>query len=674
MVLNPQDTSLAAAGNRQPQLNINRQITALATGPLMPKSIRDVLLIGTQNFLQCYDVDQNKDIFFKDIPDGISCLVVGSCGSHSQPLVLVGGNCSVQGYNSMGTEVMWTVTGGNVTALALADVDDDQQNELLVGSDDADIRIYKDEDLILQIAEADVVVALAAIEGRRFAYALRNGTIGVYEGSTRLWRVKSKHSVSALTTFDLDGDGRLELISGWSNGKVEARNCSTGDVVGRDGMSSGVAGLMTGPLRDAQGEAELLAVSTDGDVRGYVMRHPDTVAEVADVSLQQQMLVELAQKKQALTYELSSYQAKGNKSSTSGHHPAAISSVVPPNTRVDSCITLNRENQTCELVLKTNNDSVIKAAVLFGEQVFLNESLFVRPAQPGSSLSVPLSPARDMPVVLMMKVLVGSKTSSVYHVFELEMEVPKYAMYAAEERPPPGGPPSSCVSCILQHPISRLQGWVETRFNTQNCISPSASSLEAHFTCIRTRQPLAVRAAAGASGLKVWLHSHSMELAGELLQDLAAYLGIEELSTTAHFPAIMETFQATLKHVEACSATRMQVEGATAAQCSAIKTAVVRAEDARLLVDMTALKRHHRRLADLNRDMWLDHAKRANNQRQLLDGLRTINQMIQAAAKLRVGPAQARVVTACRAAIRVNNLQALNKVVCEGAAAPGGAL
>jgi Bardet-Biedl syndrome 2 protein len=111
MVLNPQDTSLAAPGSRQPQLNINRQITALATGCLIPKSMRDVLLIGTQNFLQCYDVDQNKDIFFKDVPEGISCMVVGSCGSHSQPLVLVGGNCSVQGYNSMGTEVMWTVTG-----------------------------------------------------------------------------------------------------------------------------------------------------------------------------------------------------------------------------------------------------------------------------------------------------------------------------------------------------------------------------------------------------------------------------------------------------------------------------------------------------------------------------------------------------------------------------------
>lgn len=165
-------------------------------------------------------------------------------------------------------------------------------------------------------------------------------------------------------------------------------------------------------------------------------------------------------------------------------------------------------------------------------------------------------------------------------------------------------------------------------------------SFEAHFTCMRTRQPLAIRAATVASGLKVWLHCHSMELAGELLQDMAGrwvwlkagwkqeaehpvhmshgrrlssyhecgmtsrpakplysncavcwytagqvcvhaflsacslmthtasqhswpaladYFGIEELSTTAHFPVIMETFQATLKQVEACSATRTQV-------------------------------------------------------------------------------------------------------------------
>lgn len=38
-----------------------------------------------------------------------------------------------------------------------------------------------------------------------------------------------------------------------------------------------------------------------------------------------------------------------------------------------------------------------------------------------------------------------------------------------------------------------------------------------------------------------------------------------------------------------------------------------------------------------------------------------VNQMIQRAAKLRVGQAKTRVVNSCRAAIKANNLQALFK-------------
>uniref|UniRef100_A0A383WCU1 Bardet-Biedl syndrome 2 protein homolog n=1 Tax=Tetradesmus obliquus TaxID=3088 RepID=A0A383WCU1_TETOB len=709
LVHNPHEASNSSSSSRgQPHLNINKQITALAAGPLLPQCPeRDVLLIGTPNFLQAYDIQQNRDLFFKDVPDGVSCIVVGRTGSATTPLAIVGGSCSVQGFDSSGQEVFWSVTGGNVTALALADIDEDGQNELLVGCDDADIRVFKDEQLLLQLPEADVVVGLAGLGRCRFAYALRNGTIGAYQGGTRLWRVKSKHSVSCIAAFDLNGDSVLELISGWSNGKVEARSAASGDVVARDSLGSGVAGLLTGQLRDAAAaaagqdgsgsavELELIAASSEGELRGYQTHHAELQAEnPGDISMQQQALIDLAQKKQELIYELSSYQQQqpqqpqgvvgalgiaagvglGAAAAGGAGSLAAgdIASMIPPDTRVDSCIALNKVTLSCELTLRTNNASVIKAALIFGEQVFQGESLFVRPPQPSSSLTVQLAPARDTPVMLLMKVLVGSRTSQVYHVFELEIELPKYAMYAAEERALPAGPPASHVSFVMQHPATRVASWIESRFNTKPNVGSGATSLDAAFTCMRSRQPLVVCAATtGSGGLRVRLHCESMELAGELLQDLAAYVGVTELNSTASFPAAMEQFKSTLATVEACSATRSLVEGDTAALCASIKAGVVRAEDARLLGDMAALRRQHRRLADLNRDMWGEHSKRAANQAELVQGLKAINLMIQQAAKLRVGPAQARVVAACRAAIKANNLQALSKVVCEGSAAAG---
>jgi Bardet-Biedl syndrome 2 protein len=91
-----------------------------------------------------------------------------------------------------------------------------------VGSDDFDIRVFQGEDILAEVSEADQFVSLCPVHLSRFGYALVNGTIGVYDRLDRIWRVKSKHSVCALASFDLDGDGVPELVSGWSNGRVGA--------------------------------------------------------------------------------------------------------------------------------------------------------------------------------------------------------------------------------------------------------------------------------------------------------------------------------------------------------------------------------------------------------------------------------------------------------------------
>ena len=61
---------------------------------------------------------------------------------------------------------------------------------MIVGSEDYEIRVFKDDNILNEIRETEAVTSLAALRGNCFAYGLENCTVGVYEKQQRLWRVK----------------------------------------------------------------------------------------------------------------------------------------------------------------------------------------------------------------------------------------------------------------------------------------------------------------------------------------------------------------------------------------------------------------------------------------------------------------------------------------------------
>ena len=64
------------------------------------------------------------------------------------------------------------------------------------------------------------------------------------------------------------GAGVAELVTAWDNGKVEARTDRDGSLVFSDKLRAPGAGLAVADYR-SDGKQQVIAVSCDGEVRGY---------------------------------------------------------------------------------------------------------------------------------------------------------------------------------------------------------------------------------------------------------------------------------------------------------------------------------------------------------------------------------------------------------------------
>uniref|UniRef100_A0A8C1IFL9 BBSome complex member BBS2 n=2 Tax=Cyprinus carpio TaxID=7962 RepID=A0A8C1IFL9_CYPCA len=599
-------------------LNINQAVSCLTAGTLGPNTTGHTLLVGSQTNLLAYDVHDNTDIFYKEVTDGANAIVLGKLGDIQNPLAIIGGNCALQGFDFEGNDQFWTVTGDNVRSLVLCDFTADGKNELLVGSEDFDIRVFREDELVTEMAENETVTSLCHMHGSRFGYALANGTVGVYDRTARYWRIKSKNHAMSIHAFDLNADGVVELITGWSNGKIDARSDRTGEVIFKDNFSSSVAGVVEGDYR-MDGQIQLICSSVEGEVRGYLPASKEMKGNLMDASVEQDLIRELSQRKQNLILELRNYEenAKALPGVSEGESKKGV---IPANTQLQTALSVRRATESqrahIELNISTPNETIIRAVLIFAEGIFEGESHVVHPSVQNLSgcVRVPIIPPKDIPVDLHIKAFVGGKTSTQFHVFEITRQLPRFSMYDLNVDPSATQPTGKVTFSINDRP-QRVVMWLN-----QNFLLPEGiDSPDITFTTLR------------AGGLlKI-----NMQPSGE---------------------------------VDEFHSVHQKLTAAMADHSNYIRNMLVQAEDARLMGDWRNTKKRYIELYDLNRDLINEYKIRSNNHNALLARLKSVNQAIQRAGRLRVGKPKNQVITACRDAIKNNNINALFKIMRAGTA------
>ena len=88
----------------------------------------------------------------------------------------------------------------------------------------------------------------------------------------------------------------------------------------------------------------------------------------------------------------------------------------------------------------------------------------------------------------------------------------------------------------------------------------------------------------------VTVKTDDMDLAGDIVQSLGTYLGMEDLATSCNFPNEISGLEKMLSSAEELQSVRQRLSADMADHSGVIRSLVVRSEDSRIMGDMKSLR------------------------------------------------------------------------------------
>ncbi|KAH8853987.1 Bardet-Biedl syndrome 2 protein like [Schistosoma japonicum] len=680
-------------------------ICAIDAGRFESISTRnDFLIIGSKYGILIYDPINNVDIFWKELKNnGVNTMLYkhfdGQYRQHKNTdIIFIGGYCSLIALNSSGAELFWTVTGDVISAITCLSYENNEGyvNDIVVGSEDCTVRIFRNESIVQELSETDVVTRLVSLGEEYFGYGLRNGTIGVYNKVNRIWRIKSKNKPICFIGHDINQDGCEELICGWDNGKIDARLRSNGVVILKIQLDACVAGMAVG---DYYGFCNILLICTvEGDIQCFSLHKSKN-----NVTLEssEDALRHLITKRQNLLLEIQSINENKCLSELSKTEIQRSNvSVIKANTELQTKLEVSPNKPCVNLTIQTNNNTPLRCVVLFAEGIFNEESYVVHPPENNSytsSFLVELKPTRDMTTDLFIRAyampLIRSSDRNSYYLLSCTQLLPQFCLYrllsqnSKLDYQTDLNSLQSTVFFVVHERPQRLAIWLNQNFILETNITVDENStLSVVFEELRPARMYipTINQTLNNSDIKqqnsserllhiimtskgeITIKTDNLELAANLLQSISRYFNITELSSICNFPKLFNTLEELIEMSNSYSSTQQQALVEMTSKSETIKELIVKAEDYRLNGNWKSLKKTIQLLSAANHDILSNYYSRMTDYEASNNCLKCINQIIEHVSSLRVGKYKTNVINMCRNALKENNIGALKKIIRTG--------
>eukprot|EP00210_Caulerpa_lentillifera_P005693 g5445.t1 len=636
-------------------IDVNQSIIALVSSAL---TTYDSLIIAHSQALQCYDIFENKQIFYVEIENTIESIATVSGNAPDSLMVVIGCHCTIQGFNMQGKETLWCMTSGRVTSMISIGKPTSPQ-ALLAGTDDFEISWFDIENSCRKwsVQEADVVEFLIDLGNGHFGYGLKNGTIGVYLDTTRLWRIKSKHRVLCLSSIHLTE--RPHLFSGWSNGKFEARKIENGEILCRESVSTPVVGIFSADFRQCEIH-DIVVCTSQGFVRGYNTSLSDRARLHHEITSRTNTMTQLNQKLKELMFELESLEVARHQLGNEAELNALKHTEMDMRQSIQSKLEPNCETRTVVLKVTSNRDQYLfKGGIALGENLFDNEADFVVLKTPRNELELSLAPKKDVQTEVCLQILVKQRTNANYFVIDLYQRIPKFVMFAPKDNSKSVNIESYAIF-TLDESISQLRSWKEDRFLTPTKNQDSTSYA---YLCLRSNDVLEIQFElldhGQGTGTKVTIRCDNIEIVGGILQDLCQQFGVQDLQPLICFPTIMQELHSNLNELQSFDYNGLEFSTFVAKTLPQMKMLMVQCEDHRLLRDQSSLRLCFRELYGLNQDLMNHYERRTHNKEIHSQALQRIGKQIQLIAQLYHGTFKTKLLRECRESLKGSKINSI---------------